>query len=52
MPRRTTPATKPSPLKKGIKSVNEALENFGQQGRNIQSTLVEGVRKIKRSVGR
>lgn len=38
--------------KKIIKGVREGIENLGQQGRNIKNTVSEGLRKVRKHVGR
>lgn len=50
--RKPSPSYGPSPLKKAARRVRETAENIGQRARNVSNTVSEGVRKIKKHVGR
>lgn len=53
MPRRPAPTYQESPLRRGVRKGMEEIERrVVQPGKNIRNTIEEGVRKIKRHVGR
>lgn len=41
-----------TPLKRAVSKVKDVAGRLEQRGKNVSNTLTEGVRKIKKSVGR